>query len=235
MSSEREITCQLVDDMVSRGIVEKLVESGDRNNDEYWLLASPDALEKEAIVVVAIGYPEIAGVWSYTLLRQERIPETSMEAYFQTLAANGIGMVVINPNCTEPDMEGSSFVCQLEKLFERIPASARVALIGFSMGGGMILRFLDGNPGTIEDICGLVLLDPALPGKLKLGKVRDLLNDRTLLIASEGEDRSPGKIAAMLLGIPAQGIDGIHGEMPAKSHNIIMKFLGDRLGHPITT
>jgi hypothetical protein len=49
-----------------------------------------------------------------------------------------------------------------------------------------------------------------------------------LLIASEGEVNSPGEIASALLRIPKISFPGIHGEMPNKALEEIIKFYEER-------
>lgn len=225
----RRATEEIVADMVAAGVAEKIVEVDERVGDEYWMLATPGAFEKRLVVVGVLGYPELAGVWSYTLLGQGRISETSMEPYFRKFAGCDFGFVAVNPNCLTADIEGDSFLYQLGKVMERVGEEQRCGLIGFSMGGGMVLGFLDQQPELLERMAGLVLLDPTLPNRLRLNKVRPLLDKDTLLIASKGQEHSPGELASALLNIPAVSLAGIHGEMPNKALSRVVEFYKERM------
>lgn len=98
---------------------------------------------------------------------------------------------------------------------------------GFSMGGKILVEFLEQHPELLERVAGLALIDPTLPSRLKVENIRRLLDNNTLLIASEGEN-SPGEISAMLLEIPKVSFSGIHGEMPNKSLGEVIRFYGER-------
>ncbi len=152
-----------------------------------------------------------------------------METYFRRFAEQDFGLVAINPNCFAPDIEGSSFLYQLDRAVAQIPMQSQCSLIGFSMGGGMVLKFLDQHPAILERIASLILIDPTLQRRLSLDKIRALLERDTLLIASEGEEFSPGKMASALLDIPALSFPGIHGQMPNRALDNIMTFLQERV------
>jgi hypothetical protein len=77
-------------------------------------------------------------------------------------------------------------------------------------------------------VVGLVLIDPTLPNRLKVENIRRLLDNDTLLIASQGQVNSPGEISSMLLHIPKISFPGIHGEMPNKSLREVIKFYKER-------
>jgi pimeloyl-ACP methyl ester carboxylesterase len=224
----RRTTDAMVEDMLAAGVVQKTFVMDERVGEEYWILSTPQAFEKRFVAVAALGYPEQVGIWSHTLLRQGQVGETSMEPYFRRFAEHDLGLVAINPNCLTPDIEGSSFLYQLDRAVAQIPAQSQCSLIGFSMGGGMVLKFLDQHPAILERMAGLVLIDPTLQRRLNLDKIRALLERDTLLIASEGEEFSPGKMASALLDIPAVSFPGIHGQMPNKALDRIMVFLQER-------
>ncbi|MHC4193889.1 MAG: hypothetical protein ACYSP9_06910, partial [Planctomycetota bacterium] len=80
------------------------------------------------------------------------------------------------------------------------------------------------NPELLDRVAGLVLIDPTLPNQLKVKNIRRLLDDDTLLIASEGDGNSPGEISSMLLQIPKISFPGIHGEIPNRSLGAVIKF-----------
>jgi pimeloyl-ACP methyl ester carboxylesterase len=100
--------------------------------------------------------------------------------------------------------------------------------MGFSMGGKIVVDFLQDRPGLLVRVAGLVLIDPTLSNRLEVGNIRQLLDNDTLLIASKGEVTSPGEIASVLLGIPKVSLPGIHGEMPNKALAEILGFCGRR-------
>ncbi|MBW8002428.1 MAG: alpha/beta hydrolase [Planctomycetes bacterium] len=218
---------KIVADMLAANIAQKKTYTDNRVEKEYWNLITPDAFDKKLIVIAVIGYPERAGIWSNTLLRQSRIAETSMEPYFRQFSESDIGLVAIDPNCFEPDIEGDTFIYQLERVIADIPANTKIGLLGFSMGGKILVEFLQQRPELLTRIAGLALIDPTLPNRLRVGNIRPLLDNDTLLIASEGEV-SPGEISSMLLRIPKISFPGIHGEMPNKALKEVIKFYEQR-------
>lgn len=130
----------------------------------------------ECIVMVCSGYPEHAGVWSYTLLDKSVeepgwFKKTSMEPYFRDLYNTGIGLIVLNPHVEElkriPDASLDIYLSQLQQLFNYIYSTRAVGvkfvLLGFSLGGEVILRFLHTYPRYTEYIKGLILIDPVPP------------------------------------------------------------------------
>jgi hypothetical protein len=220
----REAVDRIVADIVAADVAQKKVYTDQRVGKEYWNLITPGAFDKELIVIAVLGYPEQAGVWSYTLLRQSRVSETSMESYFREFADNDIGLIAINPNCFDPDIEGESFHYQLQRVVADIDANKKLGFIGFSMGGKIMVEFLERHPELLDRVIGLALIDPTLPNRLKTENIRKLLDSDTLLIASEGEVNSPGEISSFLLKIPKVSFPGIHGQMPNRSLDEVIKF-----------
>ncbi|MHC4221125.1 MAG: alpha/beta fold hydrolase [Planctomycetota bacterium] len=200
----QKTTDQIVADILEANIASKKIYTDERLGREYWNLIGPNALDKKLIVIAVLGYPEQAGVWSYTLLGQSRISETSMEPYFREFANNDFGLIAINPNCFGPDMQGDSFVYQLETVIADIAPDKKIGFIGFSMGGKILVEFLEQHPELLPRIAGLALIDPTLPNRLRLENIRSLLDNDTLLIASQGQVNSPGEISSMLLAIPVK-------------------------------
>ena len=211
--------------MIADGVAEK-VEFRGSNGTEYWNLASPDAFSKKLIVIAILGYPEEAGVWSYSLLREGRVDESSMRAYFEGFSGAGIGMIAINPNYPKPDIEGLLFHDQLERLANRIGSDQQLGFIGFSMGGRILLEFLQRHEELHSRTTGVALIDPTLPHRTSAQNVRQLLDNKTLLISSEDERMSPGKIAGALLEIDSLSFPGVHGEMPSMATGEVLKFFG---------
>ena len=219
---------QLVANMLAANVAEKKFYTDERVGKEYSILITPNAFDKELIAVAVLGYPEQVGVWSYTLLRQSRTGESGMEPYFHEFGRHDLGLVAINPNCFGADIEGDSFIYQLERVVGDIPAGRKIGFIGFSMGGKILVEFLEQRPKLLRRVAGLVLIDPTLPNRLEIANIRRLLANDTLLIASQGEVRSPGEIASILLEIPKTSFPGIHGEMPNKALPEIIKFYEQR-------
>ncbi len=219
---------QVVANMLAANIAHKKFYTDERVGKEYSILITPNAFDKKLIAIAVLGYPEQVGIWSYTLLRQSRISESSMEPYFGEFAKHDFGLVAINPNCFGPDIEGDSFIYQLEQVVADIAPDRKIGFIGFSMGGKILVDFLQQRPELLDRMAGLVLIDPTLPNRLEVGNIRRLLDNDTLLIASQGEVHSPGEIASVLLQIPKTSFTGIHGEMPNKSLDQIIKFYQQR-------
>ncbi len=219
---------QIVADMIAANLAQKKFYTDERVGKEYFNLITPDAFDKKLIVVAVLGYPERVGVWSYSLLRQSRITESSMEPYFSKFGSHDLGLVAINPNYLGADMQGDSFVYQLEQVVADIAADKKIGFIGFSMGGKILVEFLEQRPKLLARTAGLVLIDPTLPNRLKVKNIRHLLDNDTLLIASEGDVVSPGKIASALLQIPDISFGGIHGQMPNKAIAEVVKFFEQR-------
>jgi pimeloyl-ACP methyl ester carboxylesterase len=152
-----------------------------------------------------------------------------MEPYFREFGKHGFGLVAIDPNFFGPDVEGDSFIYQLERVIADIGPDRKIGFIGFSMGGKILVEFLEQRCELLDRVAGLVLIDPTLPNRLSVGNIRRLLDDDTLLIASQGEDQSPGEIASALLEMPSISFPGIHGEMPNKALGRIIEFYEQRM------
>ncbi len=222
-------TDEIVAQMLDEGLAEKKFYTDERSGKEYWNLITPGAFDKNLIAIAVLGYPEIAGVWSFTLLSQSRVAETSMAPYFREFGSQNLGLIAINPNLLAPDMEGDSFVYQLERVIAGVSAEKKFGFIGFSMGGRILIEFLEQRPELLGRTAGLALIDPFLPNRLRVTNMRGLLDEDTLLVASEGEETSPGEIASILLEIPKISFPGIHGEMPNKALPQIIEFFSRRV------
>ncbi len=220
---------QIVAGMIGANVTRKKVYFDERVGKEYWNLVTEGAFDKKFIGIAVLGYPERFGVWSYSLLGQGRVEESSMEGYFREFAKHDMGLVAIDPNFFGADIEGDSFVYQLSRVIADIGPEKKIGLIGFSMGGRILVEYLQQRPELQDRVAGLVLIDPTLPNRLEVGNIRGLLDENTLLIASQGQVQSPGDIASVLLQIPKICIPGIHGEMPNKSLSEIIEFYRQRL------
>ena len=224
----RKVTDHVVASMIATNVARKKFYTDERVGKEYWNLVTPGAFDKKLITIAVLGYPEQVGVWSYTLLRQSRISESSMGTYFYEFGKHDFGLVAINPNFFGPDIEGDSFIYQLERVISDIAADKQIGFIGFSMGGKILVEFLQQRPELLCRVAGLVLIDPTLPNRLNIGNIRRLLDNDTLLIASQSDVHSPGEIASVLLGIPKISFPGIHGEIPNKAIGEVIKFYQER-------
>jgi hypothetical protein len=225
----RKITNQLVAKMLAENLAQEKFYTDKRLGKDYPILITPNAFQRELVAIAVLGYPELVGVWSYTLLRQSRISESSMEPYFRQFADHNFGLVAINPSFFAPDIEGDSFIYQLDQVIADIPTDKKIGLVGFSMGGRILVDFLQQRPELLHRVAGLVLIDPTLPQRLNVANIRPLLDNDTLLIASEGQVPSPGDIASALLHIPKISFPGIHGQMPNKALPHIISFYQHRL------
>lgn len=223
-----KLALQVAADMIAANVAREKFYTDERIGKKYSNLITPDAFDKRFIAVAVLGYPERAGVWSYTLLRQSRLSESSMEPYFREFARHGFGLVAIDPNCFSPDIEGDSFIYQLERVVADVAPGRKIGFMGFSMGGKILVDFLEQRTELLSRTAGLVLIDPTLSNRLSVDNLRTLLDKDTLLIASQSEDQSPGEIASILLDIPKISFPGIHGEMPNKALNRIVDFYKER-------
>ncbi len=168
----RKTAERIVADMISANLAQKKVYTDNRIGKEYFNLITPNAFEKKLIAIAVLGYPEQVGVWSYTLLSQSRIDESSMEPYFNEFAKNDFGLIAINPNCLAPDIEGDSFIYQLERVIADIAADKKIGFIGFSMGGKVLVDFLQQRPEHLGRTAGLVLIAPTVSTSLDVGNSR---------------------------------------------------------------
>ncbi|MGB2865718.1 MAG: hypothetical protein WBC05_20470 [Sedimentisphaerales bacterium] len=64
-----------------------------------------------------------------------------MEPYFHEFGKHDYGLVAINPNFFCPDIEGDSFIYQLQQVISDIAADKKIGFIGFSMGGKILVKF----------------------------------------------------------------------------------------------
>jgi dienelactone hydrolase len=128
----------------------------------------------------------------------------------------------------ESESRAWNLIYQLERVVADVTPGKKIGFMGFSMGGKILVEFLERRPELLGRTAGLVLIDPTLPNRLSVGNLRRLLDNDTLLIASQSEDQSPGEIASVLLNIPKISFLGIHGEMPNKALELIIEFYQQR-------
>ena len=224
-----KIADDITEELVRSGLAEKIIYEDKRIGKEYFILSTPNALKKKFVSIGILGYPEKVGVWSYTLLKSSKIDQSSMKPYFQLFEKNNWGFIAINPNYFQPDLGGDTFKYQLNQIISDLTPEQKIGLIGFSMGGKIIIEFLNENTEILNQVLGLALIDPTLPNRLHFQNISQLIQKNTLLIASISEYNSPGDIASVLLNIPKKSFEGIHGEIPNKSLPEIIKFYSNRL------
>ena len=219
----------VTEELIQSGLAEKIFLKDERVGKEYFILSTPDASEKKFVGIGILGYPERVGVWSYTLIKNSKIEQSSMKPYFQDFFNKNWGFIAINPNYFHPDLEGETFKYQLNQIILNLKPEQKIGLIGFSMGGKIIIEFLNENTDILNKVIGLALIDPTLPNRLNFQNISQLIQKNTLLIASISEYNSPGDIASVLLNIPKKSFEGIHGEIPNKSLSEIIEFYSKRL------
>ena len=194
------------------------------------LPASSNIETVDSIVIVCSGYPEIAGAWAYSLLEQsskqpELLEKTSMAPYFRQIP-NKVGLVVLNPHIealkTPPEASIPVYLTQLVQLYQYFIQKKHVKLIllGYSLGGDIILRFLQDHPSYADKTHKLIFIDPTPPsiGRRKLEpKVLELV-DQALFFGLCDKEGHPGEFAEftkMRLKIQPELIScETHGEMP---------------------
>ncbi len=182
------------------------------------------------IMLVCSGYPEHAGVWSYTLLEAsmadtESLQKTSMECYFQKIPKQ-IGLIVLNPHAekleTPPEASISVYVSQLKAIYQHFSQKKDVKflLTGYSLGGEGIIQFLQHNLDCLDRTHTLIFIDPTPPslGRRKLEpRVLELV-DQSLFYGLCDEEGKPGEFAeftTMRLKIKPHLITcQVHGAMP---------------------
>lgn len=212
-------------------------------NDNVKLPASFNIKSANYIMVICSGYPENAGVWSYTLLEesereQDKLAKTTMAPYFEELP-DQVGVVVLNPHEGElispPEASEASieiYISQLNQVLEYFKNSdVSFILLGFSLGGDVILQFLSQYPQFIGKISKLIFIDPTPPslGRRKLKPELLDLVDSALFYGLSDLDGNPGEFAEftkMRLKIKPELVPcESHGEMP----NLILTRLCEEL------
>ena len=80
MANIEELARNIEKDLIEKGIINKINYKGTQ---DYYLLSTPEVFKKDYIFIIVSGHPEIAGVWSNTLLSQGKLEDSSMESYFK--------------------------------------------------------------------------------------------------------------------------------------------------------
>ena len=194
------------------------------------LPVSRDFENAEIIVIVCSGWPEVAGVWAYSLLeesirRNELLAKTTMAPYFRELPGN-VGLIVLNPHAeslkTPPEASIPIYLSQLVHLYQIViqPEKQKIVLLGYSLGGEVILQFLQKYSGYAEKTHQLIFIDPTPPsiGRRNLNpKVRQLV-EQAIFYGLSDQNGHPGEFAEftkMRLRIqPTLVPCDTHGAMP---------------------
>lgn len=192
------------------------------------------------IMIICSGYPENAGVWAYSLLEEserksDKLAKTTMAPYFEELPDH-VRIVVLNPHEGElispPEASIETYIFQLNQVLEYFKNSdVSFMLLGFSLGGDVILRFLSQYPQFIGKISKLIFIDPTPPslGRRKLKPELLELVDNALFYGLSDLDGNPGEFAEftkMRLKIKPELVPcESHGEMP----NLILSRLCEEL------
>ena len=83
MVDVEEVARSVEEDLLERKIIVKQTFRDLDKNQDYYLISTPDIFKKDNIFIIVSGHPEIAGIWSNTLLSEGRIEESSMDSYFK--------------------------------------------------------------------------------------------------------------------------------------------------------
>lgn len=229
MTDIREIARSIEKDLVEKGIILKLYYINNLTNQNYHLISTPDVFEKKIIFIIVSGHPEIAGVWSNTLLSKGDLENSSMEAYFKEFYKLGWGLIALNPHLNEDDLVGVNYINQIHQVLEKINSETKIGFIGFSMGGRIIYDFLNNNSSIIEKVIAIGQIDPVIQSFKWDKKIIELMKDRTVLFASSTDQYKFGIIASALLDISSISIEGIHGSLPNKCLIPIIDYIKSKL------
>lgn len=201
--------------------------------DDLILPTSPNWEIADQLMVIASGYPESAGVWSYTLLLEsqnypESLPYAAMSTELIELNKQGIGWIVLDPHGSKPVAPENSvepYYPQLHAVLQTIQEvnpDARLMLNGFSLGAAAILNHLHTHPDQIPWVEKLVLIDPAPPqlGRRKLHNALHPLMDQCLFFGMQdelGQLSQFTEVTKMRIKIKPKLITAAHhGEMPKR-------------------
>ncbi|MCP4760280.1 MAG: hypothetical protein GY870_00765 [archaeon] len=223
-----KITSEIVNSMIEQKSAEKIEFSYKKPDKKYYNLMTPNAFNKEFVCILAQGFPEKLGIWATSLIKQNRISESSMEKYFNYFKEQNWGLIAIYPHFFGSDFTGKHYLYQLQKVTELIKPNTKIGFIGFSAGGLFTLKFLNKNRNLAEKSIGIVLIDPVTMKRRNKQFISDFRN-KIILFAADCEGRSLGLHASKSLNLPAIMIKGVHGEIPNKSLNKIIDFFEGKL------
>lgn len=193
---------EIIDELIDKGqaCFKEFTEGG------FKLPASSNIDDVEHVLVVCSGYPERTGAWSYTLLEQSMkdstvLAQVSMEPYFPKDLSQ-FGVLFINPNAPElqspPEASIPEYLRQLTHVFEVFAKQQKkICLMGYSLGGDVILRFLQENIQCVEQTGKLIFVDPSPPslGRRKLKPEVLSLVEQAFFVGLGDKDGNPGEFA----------------------------------------
>ena len=224
MADLEEIARSIEKDLLERRIIVKQTYRDLDKNQDYYLISTPEVFKKDYIFIIVSGHPEIAGVWSNTLLSEGRIEESSMESYFKAFYKENWGLVALNPHYIEDDLVGTNYFNQLGKIIEVTTPETRFGFIGFSMGGRIIYNFLNINKSLVKKVIAIAQIDPVIQSFNWDKNIINSLENRTILFASSTDQYRFGAIASTLLDISSIPVEGIHGALPSRCLESIVNF-----------
>lgn len=225
----REIAEKIEGRLLEKGIIVKVEFRDDENLKSTYLISTPSAFKKKYLFIIVPGYPEIAGVWSFTLLSQDKLTESSMESYFIEFDRENWGLVALNPHYINGDLEGINYFNQLAYITQNLKPKTKFGFIGFSMGGRIIYDYLNKNKKILENLIGIVQIDPVIQSLNYDSNFMRSLVDRTILFASSTDKYQFGLKASILLNIPNIPIEGIHGILPSKCLGKIIDYFKNQV------
>ena len=214
MTEIKEIARAIEKDLLERRVIVKQTYRDLEKKQEYYLISTPDVFEKDNLFIIVSGHPEIAGIWSNTLLSQGKLEESSMESYFNAFRKENWGLIALNPHLIEDDLVGTNYFNQLKKIINVMKPKSRFGFIGFSMGGRIIYDFLNNNKNLIKKVIAIAQIDPVVQSFNWDEEIIKTLENRTILFASSTDKYRFGIIASTILGISSIQIEGIHGLLP---------------------
>ena len=219
----RKQTSEIVTELKREGLAEFHECATSEGGPSFNVLLSPGALDRQKVILVVSGIPEETGVWSYTLLQQERPQDASMGPYFELARSLDWGIIALNPHGGGREGDRSEYHRQLQSVLQLLLGAGSprtVVLVCFSAGGSIAFEFLDQHPELAGKIGSAILIDTTPPPLIKRRikqEVKDLLL-RTVLYGLEDEDRKMSAWASAtssVLGLSPKPIKAaLHGELP---------------------
>ncbi len=216
MTEIKEIARAIEKDLLERRVIVKQTYRDLEKKQNFYLISTPDVFEKENLFIIVSGHPEIAGIWSNTLLSQGRLEESSMESYFKAFHKENWGLLALNPHLIEDDLVGTNYINQLKTIINVMKPKSRFGFIGFSMGGRIIYDFLNDNKHLIKKVIAIAQIDPVIQSFNWDKEIIKILEKRTILFASSTDQYRFGIIASAILEISSIQVEGMHGILPSR-------------------
>ena len=213
----------IIDDLEKIGIAKRYeIES-------IPLIVSSNLVQSKHVVIVASGYPERAGIWSYTLWdlykNTSRSNLATINDYINEMSKR-CAWILLDPHFNHQKNTSQD---SIKYYFQQLQAAysfltkkqQRVTILGFSLGCDAVLQFLQQNPDECHQTNHLILLDPSPPslGKRKLTfHLSQLVENATCfgMCSSQGDINEFTEIAQMRLKLKPILIEcQQHGEIPS--------------------